>query len=151
MNTMLERLEDLDIRARRHARQQFLANLPDSLFTFSLDEGTDASPVAAGPLLDQDEDFWVLDFQVESGGRAGPGWVSPRRFRGTLDLALFTKAQRDKVKFTGMLGAVADWFQDQTIDGIRFRTFIPTSITPVCGFTTYNGVINFEFEINVAR
>jgi hypothetical protein len=45
--------------------------------------------------------------------------------------------------------AVANWFQDQTISGIRFRGYLPTPAIPLHGFTAYNGVINLEFEITL--
>ncbi|MNY26489.1 hypothetical protein D3C86_1603420 [compost metagenome] len=57
----------------------------------------------------------------------------------------------NKVLYGQQVEAVADWFQDRTVDGMRFRTFLPTPAVPLRGFTTYNGVIDFEFEINLTR
>lgn len=150
MNTMLEKLTDLDVRFRQHARAAMAAQFPNDAFTFELDEGIDASPNKAGPVFDQKR-FWLLQLNIERGRRAGPGEIAPRRYWGSLDLALFVSGSRDKVLFTGMLETIANQIQDQTIQGIRFRTFVPTPTVPVRGFTSYNGVINFEFEINLTR
>lgn len=119
---------------------------PEMLYAFDFAEGTDVSSNAVGALLEQDNDFWLFEWYIDDVGRAGPSRVSPRRYWGTLDISVFTKAPRDKVKFTGMLENVANWFQDETVSGIRFRTFLPTPAAPLKGFTSYSGVINFDFE-----
>lgn len=119
---------------------------PEMLYAFDFAEGTDVSSNAVGALLEQDTDFWLFEWYIDDVGRAGPSRVSPRRYWGTLDISVFTKAPRDKVKFTGMLENVANWFQDETVSGIRFRTFLPTPAAPLKGFTSYSGVINFDFE-----
>jgi hypothetical protein len=116
------------------------------LYAFDFDEGTDVSLNNAGALLEQDADFWLFEWHIEDSGRAGPGRDSPRRYWGALDLSVLTKGPRDKVKFTGLLEQVANWFQDETVSGIRFRTFVPTPAAPLKGFTSYSGVINFDFE-----
>lgn len=147
-NSMLSSMTEVEERIRNYVHSKVT---PDMLYAFDLIECEDVSDNAAGTLLEQDKDFWLFEVYVEGGRRAGPGWHSPRRYTGSLDLAFFTKSPRDKVKYTRMLESVADWFQDQTIDGIRLRTFIPSSITPLHGFTSYNGVISLEFEINLSR
>jgi hypothetical protein len=116
------------------------------LYAFDFAEGIDVSLNAAGALLEQDNDFWLFEWYIDDVGRAGPSRVSPRRYWGALDISVFTKTPRDKVKFTGMLENVANWFQDETVSGIRFRTFLPTPAAPLKGFTSYSGVINFDFE-----
>lgn len=123
----------------------------DMLYAFDFNEGLDVSSNAAGCLLEQDEDFWLFEWYIDRTGRAGPSVASPRRCWGSLDISLLTKAPRDKMKFTGMLEPVADWFQDETISGVRFRTFLPTPAAPLKGFTSYAGVINFEFETPQTR
>lgn len=150
-NTMLPSMTEVHARLRSYLYQKFEQELPGALFTFSLDEALDASVADCGVLLEQDEDFWLFELHIERGRRAGPSAVAPRRYTGELDLAFFTKAPRDMVKYTGMLEAVANWLQDQTINGIRFRTFIPVSPVAIHGFTSYSGVINFEFEIYLTR
>lgn len=138
---------DSMVAAEKLFREHVFTNVSnDMLYAFDFDEGTDVSSNAAGVLLEQDQDFWLFEWHIEEVGRAGPGRNSPRRYWGTLDLSLLTKAPRDKVKFTGQLENVANWFQDETVSGIRFRTFMPTPAAPLKGFTSYSGVINFEFE-----
>lgn len=151
MNTMSDSLVHAETRFRIFAMATMAAAYPDALFTFDLEEGVDACPRSVGAVFDQDEDFWLLQFNIETGNRAGPGTASPHRYWGELDIALFVKGPRDKIRYTGMLENLADAFHSRTIEGIRFRTFIPTPPAPVRGFTSYNGVINFEFEISLAR
>lgn len=145
MNTQSDSLKDGEIRIRNYVHGKVTS---DMLYAFDFTEGTDVSVNEVGVLLEQDQDFWLFEPRIARTGRAGPSWVSPRRAYGELDVTLFTKAPRDKVKFTGKVESVADWFQDQTISGIRFRTFTPTDPVAMHGFTAYSGVINYEFEIN---
>lgn len=148
MNTMLSSLTDLEARVRDYILTKVT---PEMLYAFDFVEGQDLSENDAGVLLEQNQDFWLFELNIVRTGRAGPSRVSPRRAWGELDIAIFTKAPRDKVKFNTLLEGVANWFQDETVDGIRFRTFLPTSTVPMHGFTSYNGVINFEFEIALSR
>lgn len=145
---MLASLTDLDVRFR-----DWLATkvTPDMLFGYEFIEGLDVSVNDAGVLLEQDNDFWLFELNVDRTGRAGPSQVAPRKVFGSLDISLFTKSPRDKVKYGRKVEAVADWFQDQTISGIRFRTFAPVPPAPLHGFTAYGGVTNIEFEIYVQR
>lgn len=122
----------------------------DMLYAFDFNEGCDVSSNAVGTLQEQDKDFWLFEWIIEEVGRAGPSIASPRRYWGALDISLLTKAPRDKVKFTALLENVANWFQDETVSGIRFRTFMPIPAAPQRGFTSYSGVINFEFETSPA-
>lgn len=148
MNTMLSSLTELEVRVRNYVVSKVS---PEMLYAFDFVEGQDLSDNDAGVLLEQDADFWMFELDVQGTGRAGPSRVSPRRVRGALDISIFTKSPRDKVKFNTLLEGVANWFQDETVDGIRFRTFLPTPAVPMHGFTSYNGVINFEFEIALSR
>lgn len=145
---MLGSLTDLDARFR-----DWLATkvTPDMRFGYDFVEGLDVSVNDAGVLLEQDQDFWLFELDVISVKRVGPSQVAPRRVQGSLDVSLFTKAPRDKVKYGRKVEAVAEWFQDRTIDGIRFRTFTPVPPAPLHGFTAYGGVTNIEFEIYVQR
>lgn len=147
MNTMLSSLTDLDVRVRNFVFERAVG----MRFAFEMTEALDLGELKVGDLFEQNEDFWLFELNIDDVRRAGPGWVSPRRVEGSLDIALLTKAPRDKVKFSRQLEEVADWFQDDTITGIRFRSFIPTPAVPIRGFTAYNGVINLQFEINLAR
>jgi hypothetical protein len=148
VNSMLSSMTEVEDRVRTYFETKVT---PEMLFAYVFAEGLDLSDNHAGVLLEQDSDFWLVEVNIEQAGRAGPGRNSPRRYWGSLDLAIFTKSPPDKVEFYSKLEAVADWFQDETVDGIRFRTFLPTSTVPVHGFMSYNGVINFEFEIALSR
>lgn len=147
-NFMLASLTDLEVRLRKYVDSKVT---PDMLYAFDFVEGWDCSENNAGQLMDQNADFYMFEANLDNTGRAGPSWVSPGRAWGQLDLSIFTKAPRDKVKYSRLLEAVAGWFMDDTVDGIRFRSFLPTPPAPVNGFTSYNGVINFEFEIAYNR
>jgi hypothetical protein len=147
-NFMLGSLTELDTRVRDFLRTKVT---PDMLYGYDFVEGLDVSVNDAGALLEQDKDFWLFELNVDQVGRAGPSQVAPRRVQGSLDISLFTKAPRDKVKYGRKVEAVANWFQDQTINGIRFRTFVPVAPAPLQGFTAYGGVTNIEFEIYVQR
>lgn len=151
MNTMSDSVVHAEVRFRKFAQAQMALQRPNEIYTFDLEEGIDASPEGVGAVFDQNENFWLLQFNIATGGRAGPGVVSPRRYWGELDLSVFVKGPRDRIRYTGMLENLAGWFRDQTIEGIRFRTFIPTPPAAIRGFTSYNGVINFEFEISPTR
>jgi len=133
---------------REYVRSRIAAGVP---YAYEMEEGLDLSELGVGELFKQSMDFWLFEVSYEAVRRAGPGHEAPRRYWGTLDLSLFTQAPRDKVRYGTQLEEVANWFQDSTINGIRFRSFVPTPAVPIRGFTSYNGVINFEFEINIAR
>lgn len=151
-NTMLSSMTEAHLRVRTFLNEKFGVEMPDALYTFDLDECIDASLTEAGVLLEQDKDFWLFELNIGRGRRAGPSVVSPRRYQGELDLVFFTKKPRDLVKYTGKLEEAANWLQDQTINGIRFRTFTPVNPpVDIHGFTSYNGVINFDFDIYLTR
>lgn len=143
-NTQLSSLTELDIRFRNYADDKFP---PEALYAYNLEEGLDLSLNNAGELFQQNKDFILLELSIDQVRRAGPSRVSPTRVWGTLDLSIFTKGQRDKVKFGSQLEVMANWFQNETISGIRFREYQPSSVVPSHGFTSYSGLINFEFEI----
>lgn len=147
-NFMLGSLTELDARFRNWLRTQVT---PDMLYGYDFSEGLDVSVNDAGVLLEQDKDFWLFELNIDGVERAGPSQVAPRRAVGSLDVSLFTKSPRDKVKYGRKVDAVSEWFQDRTIDGIRFRTFNPVTPAPLHGFTAYGGVTNIEFEIYVQR
>lgn len=147
-NFMLGSLTELDTRFRDWLLTKVT---PDMRYGYDFVEGLDVSVNDAGVLLQQDNDFWLFELDIDGVGRAGPSQVAPRRVSGRLDVSLFTKGPRDKVKYGRKVEAVANWFQDQTINGIRFRTFTPVPPAPLHGFTAYGGVTNIEFEIYVQR
>lgn len=143
-NTQLSSQTELEIRFRNYVDGKVSTQ---TRYAYDLAEGLDLSDNKSGDLFKQNNDFVLFELGITDVRRAGPSVVSPTRVWGTLDLSLFTKATRDKVTFGGELEAFANWFQNETISGIRFREYVPTSVVPLHGFTSYNGVINFEFEI----
>lgn len=145
---MPESIADMEVRIRSYIDSKVT---PDMLYAFDFIEGWDCGAREVGLLLEQNDEFYMFETSLNRTGRAGPSWVSPGRGWGTLDISIFTKQPRDKVKYTRLLEIVAGWFMDDTVDGIRFRSFLPTPPAPVNGFTSYNGVINFEFEIAYNR
>lgn len=145
---MLSSLTDLDVRFRDYLATKVTQ---DMVFGYDFVEGLDVSANDVGVLLDQDRDFWLFELNINDTGRAGVSQVAARRVLASLDISLFTKCPRDKVKYSRKVEAVADWFQDKTINGIRFRTFAPTPPAPLHGFTAYGGVTNMVFEIYVQR
>lgn len=145
---MLGSLTELDTRFRDWLRTKVT---PDMRYAFDFVEGLDVSVNDAGALLEQNNDFWLFELNIDDTGRAGPSQVAPRRAVGSLDVSLFTKSPRDKVKYGRKVDTVAEWFQDRTINGIRFRTFAPVPPAALHGFTAYGGVTNIEFEIYVQR
>lgn len=145
---MPESLTDMEIRLRTYIDSKVP---PEMLYAYDFIEGLDCSDNNVGLLMEQNAEFYMFETSISGTGRAGPSWVSPGRAAGTLDISIFTKAPRDKVKYSRLLETVAGWFMDDTVNGIRFRSYLPTPPAPVNGFTSYNGVINFEFEIAYNR
>ncbi|WP_443699593.1 hypothetical protein [Pseudomonas sp.] len=143
-NTQLSSQMELEVRFRNYVDDKVPA---DMRYAYVLEEGMDLGATRAGMLFQQNKEFYLFELVIDDVNLAGPSVVSPTRVWGTLDLTLFTKAPRDKVEFGTKLEQVANWFQRSTISGIRFRTYMPTTVVPLHGFTSYNGVINFEFEI----
>lgn len=120
----------------------------DLRFAFDFTEAHDAGQVGAGPLFSQNDDFFLFETEIDDSGRAGPSQASPIRCWGHLALALYTKDGDRKFAHLRQLEGVSRWFADQTLQGVRFRSFIPTSASRVMGFTSYGGVISFAFEIS---
>lgn len=146
-NAMCSSLTDAEVRIRKFVASKAAI---DQLYAFDLDECQDASLLERGTLLEQNEDFWMFETNIARVMRAGPGQNSPSRVLGELDVTLMTKSARDRVTFEEMVEVVAGWFTNKTIDGIRFRTFVPVRATPLHGFTAYGGTINYQFEIAIA-
>lgn len=118
----------------------------DLRFAFDFIEAEDLSPLQAGPLFRQDADFVLFEAEVDTSRRAGPSQVSPTRWWGTLAIAVNTKKIGQDIPYQRQLEQLANWFAEQTINDIRFRTFTPLSMSRVRGFASYSGVLNFDFE-----
>lgn len=131
-----------------HCREAVFDSVdPGTRFAFGLADDTDAGNTAAGPLFKQDRDFFLFEFDVDTTRRAGPGVNSPTRCWGTLAISLQTKDQGREIRFMRQLEQAASWFAEKTVRGIRFRTFTPLPRSRLIGFTSYQGVINFDFEM----
>lgn len=119
----------------------------DLRFCFGLVDDTDAGSGAAGPLFKQNKEFCLFEAQIDDVGRAGPSVASPTRCFGSLAISVLSKDSAKEITNRRFLEQVSGWFTEKTIRGIRFRTFQPVSPTRLMGFTSYTGVINFDFEI----
>jgi hypothetical protein len=120
---------------------------PTLRYAFDFTEDTDVGDTASGPLFKQDQDFLLLEAEVDQGGRAGPSIASPRRYFGSLFVSVLTKSSGKDLTHLRNLEDFSSWYADKTIRGIRFRTFTPTGNPRLLGFTAYTGVINFDFEL----
>lgn len=109
-------------------------------------EAMDMSDFGSGPLYDQNSDFLTFEHVIINSFRVGPTKVAPTRYQGDLIISYNTKKpyQPNNGK---ILEQAAKWFQEQTVDGIRFRTFTPYPVGKDRGFTSYTGVIPFDFEL----
>jgi hypothetical protein len=141
---MLTSITDL----HTHVRDIVFNRAPEGLrFTFDLDEAQDLGTAQAGSLLEQNADFVLFDVEVIDVRRAGPSDASPQRCHGSLTLELFSKAPLDEVAYGRQLEQLGSWFADQTLLGIRFRSFLPLRRARAHGFVAYRGAINLDFEI----
>lgn len=141
---MIESFADFE----RRVRGMIFSNAPaDMKFCFSLEATEDASANAAGPLFEQNDDFLMFEIDVDRVRRAGPGVHSPRRAWGTLTIGLITKTTEDSIGYLEKLEQVAAWFADQTIEGIRFRQFVPRGSSALMGFNSYDCTISCDFEL----
>lgn len=94
----------------------------------------DASPLDSGSLINQDGDFLVFDVDLVNTYRVGPSLVSPTRVLCELNLSYYTKTP-GTVRDCEFLENVASIFAERTVEGVRFRTFLPFSERVVKGFT----------------
>lgn len=114
--------------------------------TFDIDTHEDASLNSLGDLFQQDRPFIVFHTEIKNSYRVGPSRVSPTRYIGDLFITYLTK-QPSTLEDARMLEGIANKFAEETIDGIRFRTYTPYPKSKDNGFTSYSGVIQFDFEI----
>lgn len=117
-------------------------------FSFSFTDDQDVGDLHSGPLFDQNEDFFLFEAEVVDTKRAGASSISPTRCYGELAISLLTKNGTREIPNKRQLEEVSNWFAEKTIRGIRFRTFTPLSTAKVMGFTSYSGVLNFDFDIS---
>lgn len=139
---MKQSVVDLDIAIRNKV---FSLNLEEP-FTFDEEFMEDASELGLGTLLDQNLPFFSFQKLILSSRRVGPSKVSPTRYYGNFSITYLTK-NPNLIRDQRFLESIADKFSEQTLDGIRFRTFTPYSPSKDSGFTSYSGVIDFDFEL----
>lgn len=118
----------------------------DDPFSFNLDTAEDNSAKGLGVLTHQNDPFFLFDVELLDSYRAGPSFVSPTRYPGVLTIAYLTKEPSTVLSYK-RLEKVAKEFWEQTISGVRFRTFTPHPTNDVEGFTSYAGEMNFDFEL----
>lgn len=141
---MLESIADLHVRTRDIV---FSRAPSDLLFAFDIQDSVDAGASSAGPLFEQNEDFWLFELDIIDTGRAGPGKQSPRRCWASLSISYLTKRHGNVISGLRKLEEVAAWFRNQNISDVRFRDFLPVSPARIQGFTAHSGVINCDFEL----
>lgn len=118
----------------------------DLPYTFNTLTFVDSSKSSKGDLLKQNDPFLIVDIVPGRSQRVGPSKVSPTRYFYTLYLTYMTKGN-NHVKDAKLLEQIGEWFREQTVDGIRFRTFTPYPIGNDQGFTYFQCMIPFDFEL----
>ena len=115
-------------------------------FTLDTNDYKDYTGEHRGDLFKQNGPFLIFAPTISSTRRVGPTITAPTRHYGSL---YFTYLTKDPDLFTDhkLLESVAEWFSEQTIEGVRFRTFTPLPVSKANGFTAYDGVIHFDFEL----
>lgn len=119
----------------------------DLRFCFGLDDDTDAGLSGSGALFTQGRDFLMFESEILDAERAGPSSASPTRCYGALAITLFSKNPAKQITHRKQLEQIASWFSNKTLRSVRFRTFVPVSMSRLMGFASYAGVINFDFEM----
>ncbi len=115
---------------------------------YAFDKNTfeDASAAGLGNLMGQNDPFFLFSSQILNTRRTGPAVTAPTRNYGDLTIGYFTKNPSDLVDLA-LLEQVANQFAEKTIQDVRFRTFTPFPPGVRNGFTRYDGVIDFQFEL----
>lgn len=139
----LQKVNDI----HRVVRERLFANLPAGMgLCFSLYQTTDAGPDQKGELFQQDDPFLMVETRIDEVRKAGPGVHSPNRVFGALEITLQSKDRLDMIGAHHLLEQAGNWFAQETIEGVRFREFIPTGDGRDRGFQTYAGTVVFEYE-----
>lgn len=115
-------------------------------YTFDPLTMLDASAAGKGRLLEGDDSFFLFSMRVLNTQRVGPTKVAPTRVFCDLDIAYYTKAAR-RVADMQLMETIASHFAEQTLSGVRFRTYTPYPERVESGFTAYPGVIDFDFDL----
>lgn len=145
---MLSSFADFD----RSVRDIVFENAPPDLkFCFSLATPIDVSANQAGDLFNQNEDFLLVETQIQGVRRAGVSWDAPRRIYADLTLSWVTKDVANDLEKLDALEEISRWFSEQTINGVRYRQLIPLGGFPLMGFMSYDGTLNCDFELRTAK
>lgn len=129
----------------------FAGASPEDKFTWDIGEPMDVSDNEVGHLFRQEDPFFLIETDISSVHRAGPGMDSRRRVQGALLISYLTKNQADRIVALTELGRMASLFGDSTIDGIRFRQYQPVGSTQMMGFMSYDSAIPFDLELRPMR
>ena len=115
---------------------------------FAFDPNTleDASAIGAGNLIGQNNPFFLFSSEILNTHRVGPTIIAPTRQEGDLTISYFTKKPAFLIDLK-LLEQVANNFAEKTLQDVRFRTFTPLPPGVRNGFTRYDGVIDFQFEL----
>lgn len=127
-------------------RDLLFADLPIERICFSYFVPEDAGPTMAGDLFEQNKDFLLVEVDTAQVGRVGPGRFTQRRAYGGVDLVYYTKERLDPLGAKTRLENIADRFQEETLNGVRFRSYTPTGEMRDRGFSAYSGTIAFSFD-----
>lgn len=134
------------VEVKHMIRDQLFDDLPLPRICFSYFIPEDAGPGMLGDLFEQDKDFLLVEVDIASVGRAGPGRFTQRRAYGSLDLTYYTKDRLDPLGAEKTLEDIADKFQEETVGGVRFKSFTPTGEMRDRGFSAYSGSVPFSFD-----
>lgn len=126
--------------------ERTVSDLPEDLrFTFDIETFGDFYGDFPD-LYKQNFPFLVFEPEILNSGRIGPARETATRYWCDLHISLLTKAP-DRISDLEVMEQVAKWFQEQTLEGVRFRTYTPYPTRKDNGFTAYPGVISYDFEI----
>ena len=139
---MKKSLSDIDV----VIRNRVLDKNEGLAVTFDQDTMEDVTSRALGDLTRQDSSFIHFHVEMLNSRRVGPTQHAPTRYFADLYIGYFTK-NPSTIKDVKLQEQIANWFAEQTIDGVRFRTFTPFPKSKEHGFTQYLGVIDFDFEL----
>lgn len=126
--------------------ERVAVGLPNNL-KYTFDTETYESFYGDAPdLYKQNYPFLVIESEILNSARIGPAKETATRYWCDLHITFLTKDD-DRITSLEVMEQVATWFQEQTLEGVRFRTYTPYPTRKDNGFTAYPGVISYDFEI----
>lgn len=115
-------------------------------YTFDLNTFEDNSANGLGNLMEQNEPFFVFSSEVVDTKRTGPSIQAATRLYCDLLISYYTKEPVLLIDLK-LTEQVAGNFAEKTLQDVRFRTFTPYPPGVRNGFTKYDGVIDYQFEL----